>query len=405
MESTTPFTIYRKNQDFFTLINDSSQSERLTTPDELECEEKDATSWFDDFISNSSSSDESILDGKLIESLNDNLTTILEEEALDYQLDYKLDDNLQYTLTPDVSLSLTLPDTMPDNTTKYTDIKAHANTLSSQFARRQSYLSDSTNEFAWRDNSMRDCPTIHHFNWLGAGIFQRSSTLPEESLAVILGDIKIPRAVGNYRVQAILSRAYRYVDPFIVVLDDEVDGSILNLRGSALQHAAKNHCFKHYTSHGQWIFDTEEPGYQNTLDIGDIDTYLNPNLVIGNGFIKSSHLRSRADFHSIHEDTIASVSLTRKSRLQCTSSPLWQSHVVVPEATVEVDSNSELDITPDNSFIAEADSKHEANPKPEDDSIPETNIANIAPKFDITPEIEPIHESASVHSSPEQPGQ
>ncbi|KAJ5094798.1 hypothetical protein N7456_010659 [Penicillium angulare] len=403
MES-TQLTIYRKDQESFTEVLDSgSQTEPSKTPDELECEEKEGT-WFDDSVSDSdSSSDEVLSNENSIDhsnnQSNDKLTTILEDEELDYRLNCNSDGKLQYPLAPDsLSPALAIPETMPDNTTTYTDIKALAKTMSSEFARRESCLNDSTHEFAWRESSVRDCPAIHHFNWLGAGIFQRSATLPEESLAVIVADIKVPRAFDDYRVQAILSRAYRYVDPVIVCLDDEVDSSILQLRGSELQRAAKDHCFKHYTSHGQWIFDNNEPSHQNTLDIGDIDTYLNPRLIIGNGFIKEGPLRSRADFHSIQEDTIASVSPTfptRKSRFKRISSSLWQSHVVVPEVTVEIDSIFELDIATNASSAAEADLKTEYNPAPED------NLPPIVLEDGITSEMKLTFEPATVHSFPE----
>ncbi|KAJ5646235.1 hypothetical protein N7490_002607 [Penicillium lividum] len=177
----------------------------------------------------------------------------------------------------------------------------------------QSMEQDVIREFAWRKQSTFQYHSIHHFNWLGEGVLERSSTLPEESLAVMLSYPKVPQATDNYRVQAILRRAYTFLDPVLLSLDD-VDDSILLLRGSALQHAAKDHVFKYYTAHGQWMFDDTEPIQNTTLDIGEVSTYVEPNVVIGNGFVKHDLLRSRAEFHKIRDDTIASFSPARRGR-------------------------------------------------------------------------------------------
>ncbi|KAJ5708703.1 hypothetical protein N7488_008504 [Penicillium malachiteum] len=192
-------------------------------------------------------------------------------------------------------------------------------------------------EFAWRAGYMLQYPDVHHFNWLGQGVRHRSATLPEESLAVMLAKPKVPEATDNYLVQSILRRAYRYLDPVIVCLDEEIDSSLLILRGSALQRAAAGHCFKHYTSHGEWMYDSEEPAKQNTVDIGEISTYLSPNSIIGNGFVRNGHIRSRGEVQQIRDEEIAyptRITRGRDRMRKYKPSTLRKCETIAPEPTV-----------------------------------------------------------------------
>lgn len=188
-------------------------------------------------------------------------------------------------------------------------------------------------EFNWRNDTMEGEPQVHHFNWLGQGIFKRSRTLPEESLAVILSDPKAPQVTGDLRVESLLRNAYAYVDPLIVCLDEEVQQSLWNLRGSELQRAVSGNCFKYYTPHGRWRYDPEESMEQNSLDAGGINNYLNPNVVIGNGFVSNGLFPSRLDYKNRLQEKIESApclsqsSLLRKKR---NPSPLHQSESATP---------------------------------------------------------------------------
>ncbi|KAJ5622674.1 hypothetical protein N7528_005906 [Penicillium herquei] len=192
-------------------------------------------------------------------------------------------------------------------------------------------------EFAWRAGYMLQYPDVHHFNWLGQGVHHRSATLPEESLAIMLAKPKVPEATDNYLVQSIIRRAYRYLDPVIVCLDEEIDSSLLILRGSALQRAAAGHCFKHYTSHGEWMYDSEEPAQQNTVDIGEISTYLSPNSIIGNGFVRNRHIRSRGEVQQIRDEEIAyptRITRGRDRTKKYRPSTLRQCQTIAPDPPV-----------------------------------------------------------------------
>ena len=191
-------------------------------------------------------------------------------------------------------------------------------------------------EFNWRNDTMDEEPHLHHFNWLGQGMFNRSNTLPEESLAVILSDPKAPQVTGDLRVESLLRNAYGYIDPVIVCLDEEVQPSLWNLRGSELQHAVKGHCFKHYTPHGRWHSDPEEAMEQNVLDAGGVNNYLNPHVVIGNGFVSNGLVPSRLDYNKRLQEKIqnaSSLSQYSSTQKKRNPSPLRQSESATPLET------------------------------------------------------------------------
>ncbi|KAJ6016292.1 hypothetical protein N7540_010883 [Penicillium herquei] len=209
-------------------------------------------------------------------------------------------------------------------------------------------------EFAWRAGYMLQYPDTHHFNWLGQGVSHRSTTLPEESLAIMLAKPKVPEATDNYLVQSILRRAYRYLDPVVVCLDEEIDSSLLILRGSTLQRAAAGHCFKHYTSHGEWMYDSEEPAQQNTVDIGEIGTYLASNSIVGNGFVRNRHIRTRGEVQKIRDEEIAyptGITRRRDPSRRYRPSTLRQCETITPETTV-VDNTALIKRKPVPSHVA-----------------------------------------------------
>ncbi|KAJ5720131.1 hypothetical protein N7493_007009 [Penicillium malachiteum] len=250
-------------------------------------------------------------------------------------------------------------------------------------------------EFAWRAGYMLQHPDVHHFNWLGEVVPHRSATLPEESLAIMLAKPKVPEATDNYLVQSILRRAYRYLDPVIVCLDEEIDSSLLILRGSALQRAAVGHCFKHYTSHGEWMYDSEEPAKQNTVDIGEISTYLSPNSIIGNGFVRNGHIRSRGEVQQLRDEEIAyppRITRGRDWKRKYKPSTLRQCATIAPEPPV-IDNTAVIKRKPVPSPVASPP----ATPTPVRVSLTSLTLASF-PVPDASPSNYTSHSSTEVDS-------
>lgn len=100
--------------------------------------------------------------------------------------------------------------------------------------------------YAWRDYNMECDGSTHHFNWLGQPIWERSSTSPAASLVFMQGKPKTAWALEDFRVQSVLNRAIRFVDPVAVVLEDG-DASFLELEGTALEKAATGRVYKFYS--------------------------------------------------------------------------------------------------------------------------------------------------------------
>ncbi|KAJ5496909.1 hypothetical protein N7463_008896 [Penicillium fimorum] len=132
---------------------------------------------------------------------------------------------------------------------------------------------------------------IHHFNWLGVRTYNHCATSPSDSLAIILGNPKNPQGSATLRIQLLLSRAAQYIDPVLVLLDDTND-SLLDLRGSELVRASTGHVFKFYSPHGRWLEDPNDTSEETTTDFGNVRTYDASDLAIGNGFVQSSVIRS-----------------------------------------------------------------------------------------------------------------
>lgn len=132
---------------------------------------------------------------------------------------------------------------------------------------------------------------IHHFNWMGMRTYTHSSTSPCDSLAKILAKPKNPQGSATWRILSLLNRAGDYIDPVVVLLDD-TENALFNLRGSELVRASTGRVFKYYSPHGTWLEDPEDSGEATSTDFGNVQTYGATDLAIGNGFVESSAIRS-----------------------------------------------------------------------------------------------------------------
>ncbi|KAJ6184440.1 hypothetical protein N7519_005741 [Penicillium mononematosum] len=147
------------------------------------------------------------------------------------------------------------------------------------------------NIFADRQAWIEADEEIHHFNWMGLRVYAHSSTSPSESLAIIFAKPKSLQGSAMWRVHSVLNRAVRYIDPVLVLLDD-ADESLLELRGSELVRASTGRVFKFYSPHGSWLEDSNDPSEETTTDFGNVRTYEAADLVIGNGFVESAPIPS-----------------------------------------------------------------------------------------------------------------
>ena len=131
----------------------------------------------------------------------------------------------------------------------------------------------------------------HQFNWMGSRVYTHSSTFSSESLAIIFSKPKSLQGSDIWRVHSVLNRAVRYIDPVLVLLDDKDEG-LFELRGSELVRASTGCVFKFYSPHGLWLEDPNDSSEETTTDFGNIRAYEATDLAIVNGFVESNVIPS-----------------------------------------------------------------------------------------------------------------
>ncbi|WEW57696.1 hypothetical protein PRK78_003163 [Emydomyces testavorans] len=153
-------------------------------------------------------------------------------------------------------------------------------------------------EKSWQERWMVKRPDIHHFNWLGQPILQRSYTTPEESLFVIITPPK-PLLNSVSRIGAILRQAMRYVDP--VLYDGKWD-DLAKRRGHALLQTITGHAFQFYTEKGTWQQDCYEwDGNIPCCDPADPVSYLTQPWLPVNGWLETTVSPTRQQY--VHESS------------------------------------------------------------------------------------------------------
>lgn len=186
------------------------------------------------------------------------------------------------------------------------------------------------NIFADREAWVEADAGIHHFNWMGLRTYTHSATSPSDSLAIILAKSKSLRG-SSVRIQSIMNRAVMYIDPVLVLMDD-IDENLFELRGSELVRASTGRVFKFYSAHGRWLDDPSDPSEETTTDFGSIQTYEAPTLAIGNGFVESSNICSVVDWSKCRDDVSHAsgglTSLPRKMGWKPKSSSLHQCETI-----------------------------------------------------------------------------
>ncbi|KAJ5356363.1 hypothetical protein N7517_010972 [Penicillium concentricum] len=178
---------------------------------------------------------------------------------------------------------------------------------------------------------------IHHFNWLGVRVYTHCATSPSDSLAIILANPKSPQGGASLRIQLLLSRAAQYIDPVLVLLDD-TDDSLFDLRGSELVRASTGRAFKFYSPHGRWLEDPKDTSEETTTDFGNVRTYDASDVAIGNGFVESSAIRSVSQWSEARYeacDDSGEGLHPRRMTWERKPSPLSQCESILPEITPE----------------------------------------------------------------------
>jgi hypothetical protein len=183
-------------------------------------------------------------------------------------------------------------------------------------------LQGQLNEYEYRAIVGSHDENIHHWNWFGCPVYTRSTTPPPVSLAFIQAEPKAPKGNDELRVNSILNRAIRYIDPVIIVLDRENEG-ILQTHGTAMVEACHDNTYTHYSLYGNWMTDDFS---MRRMIIPDAGTPGNGQFTIGNGLFGIGPLISRHDWMWRRGELVAAsqgpVRLPRKLTWKATPSKL-----------------------------------------------------------------------------------
>ena len=156
-------------------------------------------------------------------------------------------------------------------------------------------------EFEFRDacimrynnNGGQYTDKIHHFNWQGSPVFKYNATPAADSLMYLVSPPKIPEPADELRVNSILTRATKLIDPVILHLEPQCWSSLLSLRASDLARRVTGYVYKFYSKHGCWTDDEREWENNTAVDVGNVHLYKSPDTAISNGFAQFGTFRSR----------------------------------------------------------------------------------------------------------------
>lgn len=149
------------------------------------------------------------------------------------------------------------------------------------------------NEYNWRSIRGQTDPGIHHWNWLGKPVYERSSTPPADSLAFMQAEPKAPVGSDKHRINAVMNNAIELNDP-VIVKAGSGNEDMFKMHGSQLVRTCENQVSTFYTVHGRWM--KEIHGHAITPDIGQCLDLENAGYTVGNG-IFGHRLINRNDWH------------------------------------------------------------------------------------------------------------
>ena len=148
------------------------------------------------------------------------------------------------------------------------------------------------NEIGWQRYMTAQYPNIHHFNWLGQPVMERSHTTPEVSLFVILTGPKACLADAT-RNSVVLKEAMGFIDPVLYAGPWDA----LSLHGHELLKAITGWVYPFYTAAGIW---QEEPGDYDAVepicDATNPSAYAASQSIYFNGWYSTSLVPVRTQF-------------------------------------------------------------------------------------------------------------
>lgn len=154
---------------------------------------------------------------------------------------------------------------------------------------------------------------IHHFNWRGHAVREYSGTPAAHSLLYILSRPKTPAPRDENRIQSILNRATKFVDPVIY----EGDIAQLQRSGQDLVNAVTGQVYKFYSPHGCWHMDRRNREEGTIQDNGVMNIYKCPEWLVANGFYDHPLVPTRDEMCSNWQNL-------RDSSSPCAGSCAWK---------------------------------------------------------------------------------
>ncbi|KAJ5782874.1 hypothetical protein N7457_004648 [Penicillium paradoxum] len=142
-------------------------------------------------------------------------------------------------------------------------------------------------EYRWRDICDQTDPGIHHWNWLGNPVYERTATPPTDSLAFMQAAPKVPTGSDEMRINAIMNSAVELIDPVAMQIESGEE-ELLEMHGSELIRVCEGRVSNLYSLNGSWIYDDNSddilPDLWGILALEPSD-YVVGNGVVGRGLI------------------------------------------------------------------------------------------------------------------------
>lgn len=170
-------------------------------------------------------------------------------------------------------------------------------------------LGHTTDEYNWRMKIEQTDSAIHHWNWLGNPVYERTATPPAESLAFMQAVPKAPMGRDRHRVESIMNRAMELIDPVLVKIDGG-NKRLLEMHGSELIRACDGRVSNLYPLHGQWMHHPDGNEHNVFPDLGGCSGFVgSPDYAVGNG-IFGNRLINRDDWREWQMEIIATNKAT-----------------------------------------------------------------------------------------------
>ncbi|KAK2737418.1 hypothetical protein FQN57_007508 [Myotisia sp. PD_48] len=175
-------------------------------------------------------------------------------------------------------------------------------------------------ETSWQDQLVASTPDLHHINWFGNPVTERSYTPAEVSLYIICSAPKPWTNECSPRATC-LRQAMKFVDP--VLYQGEYKDLVSENKGLAYIRDVAGCVQQFYTARGSWMQDTSYESKQEMplCDPADPYAYHTQPWVPVNGYMKAlSHVPVRWEYYSLCDESIHAK--PRAARTKRLNSPL-----------------------------------------------------------------------------------